>query len=149
MKKLRFNIEINAPASKVFQAIIDDKMYREWTSEFSPSSFFRGSWNKGDKIYFVGTGEDGKEGGMIATVVENIPNKQISLRHLGILDGKDEITSGPKVEGWVNAMEEYFFNEQNGITSFDVAVDTKSEFKDYFENTWPKALNKLKEIAER
>lgn len=149
MEKLHFDINIKAPASKVFRAITDNKLYREWTAEFNPTSTFEGSWDKGATILFVGTSKEGKREGMVAKIVENIPNKQISIKHLGLIDGDKQITEGPAVESWANAMEEYFFEEKNGGTQFKVAVDCMADFKDYFVNTWPKALNKLKEVAER
>jgi len=149
MEKLHFNVNIKAPASKVFHAVTDDKLYREWSAEFNPGSYFEGSWDKGARIWFVGTSKEGKREGMAANIVENIPNKQISIKHLGLIDGDKVITEGPQVEGWANAMEEYFLDEKDGVTSFKVAVDCKEDFKDYFEKTWPKALGKLKEVAER
>ncbi|HEX2846924.1 MAG TPA: SRPBCC domain-containing protein [Chitinophagaceae bacterium] len=149
MEKLHFNVSIKAPAAKVFHTVTDDKLYREWTAEFNPTSSFEGSWDKGAKIRFVGISENGKREGMVANIVENIPNKQISIKHLGLVSDDKEITEGPLVDGWANAMEEYFLEERNGMTTFKVAVDCKEDFKDYFEKTWPKALNKLKEVAER
>ena len=149
MEKLHFSVNIKAPAAKVFHTVTDDKLYREWTAEFNPTSSFEGSWDKGSKIRFVGINKDGKREGMVANIVENIPNKQISIRHLGLVSDDKEITEGPLVDGWANAMEEYFLEEKNGMTTFKVAVDSKEDFKDYFEETWPKALNKLKEVAER
>ena len=37
------------------------------------------------------------------------------------------------------------------VTNFDLMkqMDTSDEFLKFFEGTWPKALNKLKEISER
>ena len=149
MEKLHFNVNIKAPASKVFHAVTDDKLYREWTAEFNPSSYFEGSWGKGERIWFVGINKEGKREGMAASIVENIPNKQISIKHIGLVDGDKEITEGPLVDGWANAMEEYFLEEENGTTIFKVVIDCKEDFKDYFEKTWPKALDRLKEVAER
>lgn len=149
MKKLHFNVDIAAPAAVVFKAVTDDQLYREWTAEFNPGSYFEGSWNKGDKILFVGISKEGKKEGMVAKIVENIPYSQISIRHEGLVDGDNEITEGPAVEGWAGALEEYFLEEKDGVTHFRVAVDSNEEFAGYFEETWPKALNKLKEVSER
>lgn len=149
MEKLHFNVNIKAPASKVFHAVTDKTLYREWTAEFNPTSTFEGSWDKGAKIWFVGISKEGKREGMVAKIVENIPNKQISIKHIGLLDDDKEITEGPAIESWANAMEEYFLEEKNGGTTFEVAIDCNEDFKGYFEKTWPKALNKLKEVAER
>lgn len=148
MKKLNYQIDIQAPKGMVFEKMIGKDTFKLWTAEFNPTSDFEGSWNKGDKILFTGEHE-GKKGGMVAEIAENIPNQYISIRHLGVLDGEKEIMSGPEVEGWAGALENYSFEENNGITTVKVDVDTNEDHIDYFDSTWPKALNKLKEISEK
>lgn len=149
MKKLFYKTQINAPASKVYETMLGKETYKQWTSEFNPTSDFEGGWNKGDKIYFIGIDEDGKKGGMVAEIAENIPNKYISIRHYGILDGENEITSGPQVEQWAGGLENYSFEENEGVTTVSVDVDTNEEYMDFFDKTWPKALDKLKQISEK
>ncbi len=39
--------------------------------------------------------------------------------------------------------------EKDGGTEVIVDVDSNEEFKKMFEETWPKALEKLKELAEK
>lgn len=148
MKKLRFNISINAPAETVYNKMLKEESYKEWTSVFNPSSHFKGSWEKGSKILFIGTDEKGNAGGMVSRIKENIPNKFVSIEHIGILQGENEITTGPEVKGWAGALENYSFTQQNGNTLLEVEMDSNEEFKGYFEETFPKALKKLKEICE-
>lgn len=151
MKRLSYKTEIKAPAEKVFRTMLgldEISTYEAWTALFNPTSSYEGSWDKGSKIYFTGIHE-GKKGGMIAEIAENISNKFVSIRHYGVLDGDDEITSGPEVEGWAGSFENYSLEENNGITTVSVEVDTKEEYADYFDKTWPLALDKLKEICEK
>ncbi len=117
-------------------------------SRINPTSYFEGSWEKDSKILFLGTDKDGNKEGMVSRIKENIPNKLISIEHLGILKNDKEITSGTEVEGWAGALENYTFNEDNGKTFLSVDMDSNQQFKSYFEETWPKALNKLKAICE-
>lgn len=148
MKKVNYAIVINAPAEKVFRTMIDKPTYQQWTATFNPTSTFEGSWNKGEKIYFIGFGEDGKKGGMVARIAENIANRFISIQHLGILDGDNEITEGPMVESWQGALENYTFSETNDVTTLSVDVDTDEKYLDYFNDAWPKALGVLKDLCE-
>lgn len=148
MEKLTYHIDINAPAVRVVEKMIGKETYRLWTAEFEPTSDFEGGWNKGDKIYFTAVDKAGKKGGMIAEIAEHIPNKFISIHHYGVLDGDVEITEGPVVEGWGDALENYSFGEKDGITTVSVEQSVKSEYVDHFNEVWPKALRKLKEIAE-
>ena len=128
---------------------IDNKTtYEQWTALFNPSSTYEGSWNKGSKILFVGVGEDGKKGGMVSEIAENIPNQFVSIRHYGLVHGDIEITEGPDVEKWAGGLENYTFEENNGITKVTVDLDTSEDFTDYMNNAFPNALAKLKEISE-
>jgi len=145
---LHFEKNINTNARKVFETMLNKKQFAVWTAEFNPELHFIGSWEKGSKIIFLGTDEDGNMGGMVSSIKENIPNKFISIEHLGLVQNGKEITSGPEVEGWAGAMEDYTFKEENGKTLVSVDVDVNQEFKSYFLKTWPKALKKLKTICE-
>ena len=53
------------------------------------------------------------------------------------------------VEKWANGFENYTFDENNGITIVSVDIDTTEDFLDYMNQTYPKALDKLKEICEK
>lgn len=152
MKKLQFKKDINAPARKVYDTMLgisNIKTYQLWTSEFNPTSTYEGRWEKGAKIHFVGTDENGKKGGMVSEVVDIIPFQFVSIRHYGILDGENEITKGVEVEKWAGGLENYSFDEHNGVTTVEVEVDVTEDHLDYFNTTWPKALNKLKDLAEK
>nr|WP_262895931.1 SRPBCC domain-containing protein [Marivirga aurantiaca] len=148
MEKLHYEIKIEAPAEKVYNTMLDDKHYREWTSVFSPGSYFKGSWEKGSKIYFLGADEEGNEGGMLSMIKENIPNEFVSIEHIGLIGNGEEITTGPEVQAWAGALENYSFESKNGSTLLKIDVDTNKEFKSYFEDAWPKALEKLKSICK-
>jgi len=151
MKKLQFKTEIIASAKKVYNTMlgIDNiETYEQWTAEFNPTSTYEGSWEKGSKIYFIGTDENGKRGGMVSEIADNVPYKFVSIRHYGILDGKNEITEGPDVEKWAGGLENYSFEEHNGVTTVTIESDVDEDYLDYFNTTWSKALNKLKELSE-
>lgn len=42
----------------------DIKTYQLWTKEFNPTSTYEGNWQKGSEIFFIGTDQNGKRGGM-------------------------------------------------------------------------------------
>ncbi|MCE3296067.1 MAG: hypothetical protein K0R65_1781 [Crocinitomicaceae bacterium] len=151
MEKLQFSTDINAPAERVYKTMLgleDIGTYKKWTAPFNPTSSWEGSWDKGSKIKFVGVDENGKKGGMVSKVVENKPAEFVSVQHYGYLDGETEITEGEEVEKWAGGHENYSFSENNGVTTVRVDLDTIDEYVDYFKNTYPKALEVLKETAE-
>jgi uncharacterized protein YndB with AHSA1/START domain len=152
MKKLHFETKINAPVEKVYKTMLDESTYKEWTSAFSPdgSGYFKGSWEKGSKIFFIGTDpETGKEGGMVCRIAENNPNEFVSIEYVGILNDGVEDTTSDEAKKWTPGFENYTFKEENGITELQIDIDTADELAEEFEKMWPKALEKLKEIAEK
>lgn len=150
--KLQFQIQVNASAGACFDAMLglsNKATYESWTSAFNPTSTYEGSWSKGSKILFVGTGEDGKMGGMVSRIADNNPNQFISIQHYGIIKNGIEITEGPEVEKWAGGSENYTFIEANGSTTILVDIDVIPEYKEYFESTYPVALQKLKQTIEQ
>lgn len=151
MEKLQFKTSINASASKVYNVMLglsDKSNYEAWTALFNPTSSFEGTWEKGSKMLFVGQDENGDKGGMVSRIIENIPNKFVSIQHYGLVQGNVEVTEGPEVEKWANGFENYTFEENNGVTTIIVDLDTTVEFVEYMNEAYPSALEKLKEICE-
>lgn len=152
MEKLQFKVSINAPVAKVYDFMLGNSSkttYEQWTSFFSPTSSYEGSWEKDGKMLFTGFNEKGEKGGMVSRIAENIPNRFVSIQHYGILKAGEEITEGPEVDKWKNGFENYTFEESNGVTTVTVDQDTTEEFSDYLNQSYPKALAKLKEICEK
>jgi uncharacterized protein YndB with AHSA1/START domain len=146
---LHFEITINARVEKVYRTMLDEHTYSEWTAEFNPTSHYVGSWEKGARILFLGVDGEGKSGGMIGHVRENIPNRFVSIEYAGLVQDGMEIMDGPEVDAWAGGLENYSFSEVNRKTIVSIDTEANHEFKTYFLETWPKALNKLKEICER
>lgn len=152
MKKLQFKVSINASAKKVYDFMLgvsNKSTYEQWTSLFNPTSSYEGSWDKGSKILFIGVDEKGEKGGMVSKIAENISNQFVSIQHYGLLKADKEITEGPEVEKWANGFENYTFEENTGTTTITVDLDTTEDFLDYMNQSYPKALTKLKEICEK
>ncbi|CAI3800840.1 SRPBCC family protein [Pseudarthrobacter sp. MM222] len=148
MEKLRYSVKINAPAPDVWSTMLDDASYREWTSVFNSGSYYEGGWDKGGEIRFLGPDDDGKLGGMIATVEECRPHEFISLRYTGqIIDGTDD-TRSDAAKSFIGTHESYAFREADGVTTVDVELDSEDEFVAEFNAAWPLALARLKKITE-
>lgn len=146
---MHFEVEIDAPVSKVFELMLADPTYRDWTTAFNPGSYFKGDWSKGSKILFLGPGPDSTEGGMVSRIADRVTDKYISIEHLGFYDNGREITEGPEVEGFVGATENYSFVDLGEKTLIKIDLEMGGEHKEMFEGMWPKALQRLKEICEQ
>lgn len=152
MQKLQFKISINAPVTQAYDYMLginNKSTYEQWTALFNPTSTYEGSWDKGSKILFVGVDEKGEKGGIVSRIIDNIPNQFVSVQHYGLVKGDQEMTEGPEVEKWANGFENYSFEENHGVTTVTVELDTTADFVDYMNAKYPKALSKLKEICEQ
>ncbi|HMQ07582.1 MAG TPA: hypothetical protein PKC30_09795 [Saprospiraceae bacterium] len=152
MQRLQFKVDIKAGSHLVYDVMLGlskKSTYEEWTSVFNAGSTYEGSWSKGSKIYFVGTSDNGDRGGMISQIVDNLPGQFVSIRHYGILNGNEEILEGDQVEKWAGGIENYTYVENQDLTTVIVDLDAMEEYADYFQTTYPIALEKLKEIVEK
>jgi uncharacterized protein YndB with AHSA1/START domain len=145
-KTLRFSTLIQAPRQRVWQLMLAPESYRDWTSAFAEGSTYRGSWDAGQRIRFLGpTGE-----GMVAEIAENRPGEFVSIRHLGEIrqDGTEDLDS-PAVRAWAPAYENYRFVERDGATEVQVEMDAMPAYEEFMQQAWPKALSRLKDVCER
>jgi uncharacterized protein YndB with AHSA1/START domain len=146
MEKINFATTINAPREKVWKVLWDDASYRNWTSVFTEGSYAKtDNWKEGSKVLFLSPDGDG----MVSKVASNKPNKFMSFEHLGVVKNGVEDTESESVKGWAGAKENYTLTEENGKTKLVVDLESTDEFKDYFIKTFPVALEKVKELAEK
>lgn len=145
MEKQTFNIVIDANREQVWNVLFGETTYPQWTSVFAEGSSVETDWQEGTKTLFL----DGKGDGMVAVIEKNIPNEFLSIRHIGeIKDGVEDLDS-ENVQKWAGAHENYTLKELDGKTELLIDLDITEEFKDYFLDTWPKALKRVKELSER
>lgn len=149
MENMHFEIHINAPVKKVYETMLADESYRKWTEAFSKGSYYKGSWEKGSKILFLGE-QEGGDSGMVSRIKENIPDKFVSIEHLGMIKDGKEITTGPEVDSWKGALEDYTFEAAEGGTTLKIDMHGANapEMEAYFKDIWPKALQILKTLCE-
>jgi uncharacterized protein YndB with AHSA1/START domain len=146
MKKLVFNISINAPKQKVWDTMLQPETYKEWVAASWPGSFYKGKWARGEKISFIS--DDGS--GTLALIQELKPGEFISAVHIAILlAGGIEDTASELAKNWVGITEQYTFKANNGTTELAIEINTKPDWEKMFNDGWPNALKKLKEICER
>ena len=149
MQKIHYSIQINAPKEKVWHTMLDDETYRDWTGAFNPGSYYKGSWDEGSKILFIGPDPTtGKEGGMVSQIEVNKPYEFISIKHLGLYGDGVEDTTSEEAKKWAPAYENYTFVEKDGGTELLIDMEVEDSYKDEFDKMWPKALERLKEMAE-
>jgi hypothetical protein len=148
MENMKFSVAINAPVEKVFNTMLGPEGYKQWTSVFNPSSSFEGTWGLDEKISFIGISKEGKKEGMVGLIRQFKPNDYVSIEYVGLLDGEHIKTEGQEMESWIGNHENYTFKSNGNQTTLIVDLDVVEPYIRYFKETYPKALEKLKEISE-
>jgi uncharacterized protein YndB with AHSA1/START domain len=149
-EKISFVVEIDAPKDQVYKMMLSKETYNDWTKVFTETSHYEGEWIKGNKIRFLAYDKEGKLNGMVSKLDEVIPNEFVSIQHLGEIVNNEDITSGELIDQWSGSHENYHFEtiENNG-TKLTIAVDSIPEYFSFFNEQYPVALQKLKEICEK
>lgn len=143
-KTLHFEVTIDAPRREVWHSMLDSPGYEAWTSEFSPGSYFDGSWDQGAQIRFM----DPSGSGVVSVIERNEPYSFISIRHMGMLRNGVEDLDSDEVRQWVPAHENYRFSDAGSGTRLQVEMDVTPEFEEHMQQAWPRALAKLKGLCE-
>jgi hypothetical protein len=146
MKKLEYKIDIAAPRKKVWEKMLNADTYRQWTDVAWPGSFYKGEWKQGENIRFIGKDESGT----MATLEEVRPYERIHAKHVAILlPGGVEDRTSEMAKKWLGITEGYTFVEKGNKTQVVVNIETTPDWAKMFDDGWPKALLKLKEISEQ
>ena len=86
---------------------------------------------------------------MISEIAESIYPEFISIRHLGYIIMGVEDTTSDAVKKWAPSYENYTLSKiGDDLTEFKLSMDVVDEWYDMFLEMWPKAMAKLKEVAE-
>ncbi|MPS72659.1 MAG: SRPBCC domain-containing protein [Chryseobacterium sp.] len=145
METLKYQIEIVAPAEKVWDILWNEKTYSQWTYYFSPDSNMITDWEVGGKTYFT---DSGKKNGMVSTIERIEKPKHLIFKHLGELHNGVEDVDSEKVKAWNGSLEAYYLEENNGKTTLKIEVDSNDEFKEMFDNGFKKGLEVIKKLSE-
>ena len=148
MEKLFVNktIEINAPASKVWNALTRREYTDQWAVEFSGGAEFHieSDWNPGSPVLW--TGQDGSvivQGNV--TALE--PQKFLRFTVFDVRGEKPPVTDEDGIT--------YELTEQNGKTllrlsqgDFSAMADGE-KYRELSAEIWDRVLTKVKELAEK
>ena len=143
MQKQQFSIEIKAPQERVWNTLWEDKTFRDWASIIDEGTYMVGEIKKGNKVQFISS----VSGYGVTSLVEKlILNKLVSFRQMA--DTKDSGEREREKE-WTGGTESYSLAENDDVTTLAVAIDVPPEQEETFEVRFPKALERVKILAEK
>ena len=138
---MQFTATIQAPKQKVWRTLWQDDTLREWAGIIDPGTHMVGKLTPGAEVQFI----SGNGFGVTSLVKELTPCKYVLLLHEA--DTKDSGTQ-ERAKEWTGGQESYSLKETNGNTTLTVAFDVPPELEAYFADTYPKALEVLRQLAE-
>jgi uncharacterized protein YndB with AHSA1/START domain len=144
MKVLKFSTEINAPRKKVWEVLWTEETYKKWIKVFSGDLETISEWKEGESITFL----DSKGNGMQSKINKMSPPETMVFQHLREIKDRKVQSPTPESKKWEGALESYNLTENNGSTSLLVKMDTAKEHEEFFNESFPKALNIIKTLAE-
>lgn len=140
---MQFSVEIHATKEKVWDTLWQDETLRQWAGIIDPGTYMVGELKEGNEVQYI-SAENGY--GVTSLVDTCVPNEYLLLKHQADTknSGKDQ-----RDDEWTGGDESYQLSEKDGITTLTVAFDVPSNLEEYFNEAYPKALAKVKELAER
>lgn len=132
------SININVPVSKVWKAITDPAMIKEYLFGTNTVS----DWQKGSTITYSGEWE-GKSYVDKGVIIDIVPEKLLHTTYFSGMSGKED-----KPENYANVI--YKVSPDDGhsiITISQDNIDTEEQLK-HMEDNWGKVLEGMKKLLE-
>lgn len=135
---LKTSIEIKAPAAKVWQALTD----RSIVKQYFFGTDVKSDWKKGSTITWEGEWE-GKSYKDTGTVLDIDPGRMIKYDYWSSMSGTENIP-----ENYVDVT--YELSENNGKTTLTITQEKikSEESKNHSEQNWQGVFGKMKEMVE-
>ncbi len=143
MQNLQFSTTINASRETVWHTLWDDRTFRDWAGIIDEGTYLKGELKEGNEVQFISA----VNGYGVTSLVEKlIPNEFISMKHKA--DTKDSGEALREKE-WTGGGETYSLVEHDGVTTLTYASDIPAGMEELFEERIPKALERIKVLAEK
>jgi uncharacterized protein YndB with AHSA1/START domain len=136
---LNKSITIHAPASKVWQALTDPKLIRQYLFGTNAKS----DWKKGSTITYSGEYE-GKKYVDKGKIIEILPEKLLHTTYLSGMTNKED-----KPENYNHVI--YELEPGDGDTTLHLSQDNIDDEKGlkHVEKNWEKVLEGMKDLLEK
>lgn len=144
LRKHTYQVEIKASPEKIWNVMWNDSSYRKWTSVFSEGSYFKGELKQGGRVHFL-TPEGS---GVYAVIVLFSPYSNILFKHIGEVVNFAEHPVDDATEKWTGAFENYIIKDMGNTTILVAEIDLSPDYIAFFNEAFPKGLEKIKELAE-
>jgi len=142
MEKIQFSIEIEAPKERIWNTLWEDKTFRDWASIIDEGLYMVGEMKGGKEVQFISSVSGY---GVTSLVDKLIVNEFVLFKHM--VDTKERGEQKREKE-WGGGTESYILKERGDMTTLTVELDVPPEQIKTFKDRLPKALKRVKELAE-
>lgn len=138
---MHFQVKIRADKEKVWDTLWQDETFRDWASIIDPGTRMVGELKEGNELQFISANGYG----VTSLVAKLVPGEFLLLKHQADTQdyGKQQ-----REKQWTGGKESYSLSETDNVTTLTVAFDIPPELIEEFEASYPKALARVKELAE-
>lgn len=137
-------IEIVAPADKVWRALFNNELNRQWLSIFSVGTYAETDWSTGSNVLFV----DGANDGIIGHIVTNNPHTELVIEYDGFIYKGMQDVSSEQAQAYKGSREAYKLTDKGGSTVLDISAAMGEDYLEPMLVAWDEALAKIKSLAE-
>lgn len=142
MKEMQFSTDIKADKQKVWDTFWQDATFRQWAGLIDPETYMKGELREGNEVQFISAAN----GYGVTSLVDTLkPAEYVQLRHSA--DTTDS-GAGTRDDQWTGGTETYTLTQDGDTTTLTLTFDAPAELEQEFQITYPKALQKIKELAE-
>ena len=137
-------IDIDAPPERVWDVLLDDATYRQWTAEFMAGSCAETDWQEGSTVRFL----DPSGSGLLGHIAASRHPELVDIEYDGLVaDGKDD-TESDHAREYRGSRETYRLTRTPNGTHLDISGDMGEQYYDDMVAAWDRALAKVKVLAE-
>ncbi len=142
MKELEFKITINKSKEKVWNALWCDSSFRDWANNIDEGTYLLGDLIEGNEVQFISS-INGY--GVTSLISKLVQYELIEFKHAA-----DTQKTGTEIRDkqWTGGSESYYLKEVKGKTELTIRSEIPNELVDLFNVSMPKAMNRIKELAE-
>ena len=141
MITLHFSINIKKDAQAIWKILWHDKTYRLWAGDFSKGSYAESDWKEGSRVEFYNS-----RGLRSEAIIETRKENEAMIFRF---DGLPEACSKINENGKIISYKKYILKPIGDITMLSVYLDIDEEREPYYLENYPKALDKIKQLAEQ
>ncbi len=140
---MKFSIEIKAPRNKAWNTLWDDKTFRDWGNIIDEGQYMVGEMKQGNEVQFISSVSGY---GVTSLIKKLIPNEFVLFWQMA--DTKESGEQKREKE-WTGGKESYSLVENDSVTTLTVELDVPRGQEETFKVRFPKALERVKSLAER